>query len=88
MKSEDLRYEADGLSMNGRLTYDETAAGARPGVAAVHGLAGAAVQAVHFPAGAQGYGAAGSRDERDIPAPRETAMAGAQCTAVTGLERA
>jgi dienelactone hydrolase len=32
MKSEDLRYEADGLSMNGRLTFDETATTPRPGV--------------------------------------------------------
>jgi dienelactone hydrolase len=32
MKAEDLRYEADGLDMVGRLTWDETADGPRPGV--------------------------------------------------------
>ena len=32
MKSEELRYEADGLSMIGRFTWDETATSPRPGV--------------------------------------------------------
>ena len=32
MKTEDLRYEADGLAMIGQLTWDETAGGPRPGV--------------------------------------------------------
>src|SRR3569833_3177473 len=32
MKTEDIRYEADGLTMIGHLAWDETKAGRRPGV--------------------------------------------------------
>jgi dienelactone hydrolase len=32
MRTQELRYEADGLSMVGHLAYDETASGRRPGV--------------------------------------------------------
>lgn len=32
MRAEDIQYEADGLQMSGRLTYDETATGPRPAV--------------------------------------------------------